>query len=108
MITADRPLVVGDAVTLEVLDDKARPRSGDTVKVVHRPGLADRREVVVGTTDSLGRVRWTVDAPGPVDVLVGAETVRMHAAWSTPPAEAALLLGALLALAAGLVAWGRR
>ena len=64
LVTLEAPALIGAEVVIAVTDEQGDPAGGETVRVVHRPGLAGEREVAVGITDGRGRVRWTPDASG--------------------------------------------
>ena len=63
-ITLENEAVEGQPNVVVLTDINGRPRGGETVRVVHRPGLSGEREVAIGITDGLGRVRWTPDLAG--------------------------------------------
>ena len=85
----------GVETTITVLRD-GEPGTGETVRVVARPGLAGSREIAVGITDGRGRVRWTPQGAGLVTVRAGDETLPVLVeAVAIPPSTG--LLGAVLA-----------
>ncbi len=98
--------VAGQPVVVLVTDAEERPRRGETVRVVHRPGLAGEREVAVGITDGLGRVRWTPDLPGVGELRAGDEALRLRVGRQRVPTDTAVLLGLLGVAAGGAVAYG--
>src|SRR5690606_23043937 len=70
-ITIEDPPRPGEETVVVVTDDAGRPRAGETVRVIHRPGLGGEREVAVGITDARGRVRWTPQMDGVTIVRAG-------------------------------------
>jgi len=90
--------IVGQATVVEVLDADQHPRSGETVRVLHRPGLAGEEEQAIGITDGRGRVSWTPSSPGVAVVRAGEEREAVHIATTTPRLDTWLLL-VLLGLA---------
>ncbi len=101
-ISLDADPVVGSEVEIAVTDEFGDPRTGETVRVHHGPGLASERELAVGITDGRGRIRWTPSVPGVAELLVGTEPLRVRVTPREPPITSALMT-ALTALA-GLVA----
>lgn len=103
-ITPEAPPVLGEETVLAVLDDDGHPRAGETVRVIHRPGLTAEREFAIGITDGRGRVRWTPQMAGIARIRAGDEPLELRVGWSLAPTSIPLLLG-LLGLG-GLVALG--
>lgn len=103
-ITTDSPPVQGTATVVVLTDGDGRPRGGETVRVVHRPGLQGDREVAIGITDGLGRVRWTPDVAGVAEIRAGQEHLALQIGWPGIPLDSAVLL-VLLGIA-GLGAGG--
>lgn len=91
----------GVEAVLAVVDEAGAPRSGLTVRVIHRPGLSGEREVAIGITDGRGRVRWTPEQPGVARLRAGDEEqlVRIGTARTEP--TPLLILGLLVATGAG-------
>ncbi len=85
-------------VVIEVQHNDGRPRPGETVRVVHRPGLGGEQEIAIGITDGLGRVRWTPETPGVATLRAGDERVPIRVQPDGPPVNTLFLL-ILLALA---------
>jgi hypothetical protein len=105
-ISTDIQPELGQAVVISVTDPEGHGRGGETVRVVHRPGLAGEREIAIGITDGLGRVRWTPEIRGVARLRAGDQRLPVHiGAPSAPPATLLLLLLLLLA-SAGAVGWG--
>ncbi|MEO0599986.1 MAG: hypothetical protein AAF211_01030 [Myxococcota bacterium] len=108
-ITLETSPVVGQEVVIAVTDAFGDPRSGETVRVHHGPGLAAERELAVGITDGRGRIRWTPSVAGVAELQVGAEPLRVRVAPQQVPVLTLLLI-VLIGLAgtgatlAGLVA----
>ncbi|NCG20161.1 MAG: hypothetical protein GWP91_14225 [Rhodobacterales bacterium] len=96
IVTTAAPMQ-GDEVVIEVHHNDGRPRPGETVRVVHRPGLGGEQELAIGITDGLGRVRWTPESPGVAQLRAGDETQRIRIETNRPPLNTLLLL-LLLAL----------
>ncbi|HHO52478.1 MAG TPA: hypothetical protein ENK18_16825 [Deltaproteobacteria bacterium] len=103
-ITLEAPPVLGEETVVVVLDAEGHPRAGQTVRVVHRRGLAAQREFAVGITDGRGRVRWTPQMAGLARVRAGEEPLDVRIDWTLEPTSIPLLLG-LLSLG-GLAAFG--
>lgn len=91
----------GTESVIAVVDDAGAPRSGQTVRVVHRPGLAGEKEVAIGITDGRGRVRWTPDAPGVARLRAGDEEQLVRVGADHVDPTPLLILGLLLATGAG-------
>lgn len=92
---------VGTEVTVSVVDDDQAAMPGQTLSVVHHPGSPDEREVGIGITDSLGRVRWKPELGGVATLRVGDhEALRFDV--GTPYPSPSALVPLVLALLAGL------
>jgi len=98
---------VGTESAIVVVDEAGRPAAGETVRVLHRPGMAGEREIAIGITDTRGKVLWTPEIPGLSTVRAGAESKtlrveRVH--WPAGVLTLLLLLvaSALVAIASGL------
>jgi hypothetical protein len=97
---------VGEEVVVTVAGPDGAGAPGATVRAVHRPGLYGEREVAIGITDGMGRVRWTPDVAG-VTVLSADD----HQLWSAvrpdgPPVDTLMLLAVLTLTALGAMAYG--
>ena len=108
----ETPPVEGEETVIVVQDDLGDPRSGQTVRVVHRPGLSGEQELAIGISDGRGRVRWTPRSAGVAWVRAGDEVARIRVGGSAgapviPVLVGLLLLGGAAALGYG-VAGGRR
>ncbi len=112
MITVEQPPIEGVETVIVVTDGADRPDPGVTVRVVHRPGLDGAQELAIGTTDGLGRVRWTPEEAGVAELRANQVVMPVSVGWSEVPAGPASLL--VLLVLAGLgasvygVASGRR
>lgn len=92
---------------LTLTDADGRPRSGETVRVLHRPGLAAEQEQAIGITDARGQVRWTPSRAGVAHVRAGDEVRPVHVTAArlrpdVPLLVALLLLGGLAAIGYGV------
>lgn len=105
-VTFAGPLQAGEEVLVEVTDSTKEPLIGETVRVVHRPGLSGEREVAVGITDARGRVRWTPESPGVARLRAGDEWQAIRVAPASTPSGVPALLGVLGALGCGALAYG--
>jgi len=96
-----------EAVMVTVTDDAEHPLPGQTVRVVHRPGLALEQEQAIGITDARGQVEWTPAASGLATVRAGSHT---HAVQVRGPFPTTTLIAGLLVLVLGLgsIGWGLR
>jgi hypothetical protein len=103
-IVLEQEATVGVEVVVEVTDAEGHPRPGETVRVLHRPGLTGEREFAIGITDGRGKVRWTPELPGVADLGAGDEHLDLSVARVDAPTASWTLLG-LLALA-GVAALG--
>lgn len=93
-ITLEVPPVTGVETVVVVQDVRGEPRGGQTVRVIHRPGLAAEQELAVGITDGRGRIRWTPSATGVAWIRAGDEILPLRVAGPAP--GSALLLGIAL------------
>jgi hypothetical protein len=96
----------GVETVVTVLDGVGRPSPGVTVQAIHRPGLSSASETALGITDSLGRVRWTPEMGGVVELRAGTSELRTSVAWEHPPEASVTLLALLLAGGVAAVAYG--
>lgn len=92
---------VGAEVIVSVVDDDQASMPGQTLTVVHHPGSPDQREIGIGITDSLGRVRWKPDQGGVAALRVGDHEV-LRFAVATPYPSPSALVPLALALLAGI------
>ena len=98
---------LGETVTLTVTDEAAHPLPGQTVRVVHRPGLGLEQEQAIGITDAQGTVEWSPAAAGLARVRAGSQVQAFEVEGPFPLATWAY--GALIVLIAlGSIAWGVR
>lgn len=97
----------GRETVVTVADADGRPRSGETVRVLHRPGLAAEVEQAIGITDARGQVRWKPTVPGVAHVRAGDEVAPVHVEAArmrpdVPLLVTLLLLGGLAAIGYGV------
>ena len=85
-----------------------RPVGGETVSVVHRPGIAGEQEIAVGITDARGRVRWTPARSGVTTIQAGPRRDTIHVTAVIPPPEAITLLGLIIMAGLGSLLYGLR
>jgi len=99
--------VLGEPVVLTVTDEADHPLPGQTVRVVHRPGLALEQEQAIGITDARGQVEWTPAAAGFARLRAGdrSQPVQIMSPFPVTTAAAAAFL---LALGLGALGWGLR
>jgi hypothetical protein len=95
-----------DTVQVTLLDDADRPVAGATVRVVYRPGLDGARELSLGVSDTLGRVRWPVDAGGRAELIVDREHLPVTIRYADPPWQTLTLIALLLVFAIGAIVAG--
>ncbi|MEQ1569572.1 MAG: hypothetical protein ABMA64_28300 [Myxococcota bacterium] len=112
-VVTETPPVQGAETVIAMTDAEGAPASGETVRVVHRPGLAGEKELAVGITDGRGRVRWTPEQAGVARIRAGDELLAVVITPSAVPASTPLLLGLLglasvLAVGWSAVEWARR
>ena len=105
-IELEAPPELGVETVILVADDNGDGRPGETVRVVHRPGLAGEREVAVGITDGRGRVRWTPQLDGVAAIRADAETLTVRIPPAEAPREPLTLLVLLLVAAAVAAGYG--
>lgn len=105
-ITIEDPPRPGEETVVVVTDDAGRPRAGETVRVIHRPGLGGEREVAVGITDARGRVRWTPQMDGVTIVRAGEERLSVRVLPTETPLGTVTLLVVLSLAALGSVGYG--
>ena len=105
-VTLAEPPQIGGEVWVHVTDEDT-PLAGETVRVLHRPGLHGESEVAIGITDSRGRVRWQPSISGVAELRAGSETQRVVVA-SPPPTGTSVLLALLALLGLGALAIGSR
>jgi len=105
-VTVEIPPALGAETVLVVLDDEGRPRTGETVRVVHRPGMAGELEVAIGITDGRGRVRWTPEVPGVAIVRADEETQEFNVERAELPTGTLTLLLLLLLASATSMLYG--
>jgi hypothetical protein len=106
LTTEPAPVVDTESVILVTQPD-GTPLGGETVRVVHRPGMVGEAEVAIGITDTRGKVRWTPVEPGLSVLRAGEQSRTLQVGRiESPKALFALLLilvvAALTALAYGL------
>lgn len=89
-----------------VTDELGDPASGETVRVVHRPGLAGERELAIGITDGRGRVRWKPEQEGLALLRAGEQTTKLHIEAHSPPITSLVLLGLLVTAGLGASLYG--
>ena len=104
-IEVDTPPVLGAETVVVLRDAQGNGRGGETVRVIHRPGLGGEREVAVGITDGLGRVRWTPEVGGVARLEAGEEQLRTVVA-QPPPAETVVGLILLFLCGVAGIFWG--
>lgn len=98
--------VSGETINVTVLDDRGAPKPGATVRVSYRPGLDGARELSLGVTDGLGRVRWPIDAPGRAEILVDDDVIPVRVAPSEVPVPTLTLLVLLFLFSATTLVFG--
>ena len=105
-VTPAEPPRTGREVWVHVANEDT-PLAGETVRVLHRPGLHGETEIAIGITDSRGRVRWQPSKAGVAELRAGSETQRV-VVMSRPPTGTSVLLTLLVLLGAGALAIGSR
>ena len=105
-ITVDPPAKIGQESVIAVTDDIGEPVAGLAVSVVLRPGLDGEKEIALGITDGLGRVRFTPDAGGLALVRADTEELPIAIGWGAAPEATLALLGALVVGAFAAIAFG--
>ena len=104
----EAPPAAGVETIVAVTDAADQPAPGETVRVVHRPGLTGEEDLAIGITDGRGRVRWTPTQGGIAVVRAGDERLPVEVAGGVGAAAAPWL--ALFVAGGGLigVGWRRR
>lgn len=102
-VTLEASPVAGVEVVVDVTEASGDPASGETVRVVHRPGLAGSRELAIGITDGRGRVRWTPAEGGVVRLRAGEQVLDLRVVPSRRPDLTVSVLAALGLLASGML-----
>ena len=105
-ITLESEPVMGDKNYVILTDAEGRPRGGETVRVIHRPGLYGETEMAIGITDALGRAEWKPQESGVARLVAGEEELALHVAWPATPLNSAVLLLLLLVAGLGSSAYG--
>jgi hypothetical protein len=104
-ITLDaEPAREGVEAIVLVTDEIGDPQSGETVRVVHRPGLAGEKELAIGITDGRGRVRWTPETAGIAKIRAGEQVQPIRVVADRPPTTSGVAIALLFC--AGLLALG--
>ena len=106
-LDADRAEQGTESVVL-VTDEIGDPRSGETVRVVHRPGLAGEKELAVGITDGRGRVRWTPETAGITRIRAGEQVQVFRVVPAHLPTTTAVVLALLGTAGLGALGYGIR
>lgn len=96
----------GVEVVIAVSDEAGDPRSGETVRVIHRPGLAGEAELAIGISDGRGRVRWTPGVSGVARIRAGDEATMVRVVPASPPAVVPVTLGLLLLTSVSALGYG--
>lgn len=99
---------LGEPTVIEVRTPDGDPAVGLTVRISHREGLHNAREVAAGITDHRGRVRWTPSHAGRATLRAGPHAAVVHVGGGPAPWGAITLLGAQLLLGLGLWVRTRR
>lgn len=107
-VQIEPPPVVGVQTVVSVVDSAGQGRPGETVRVVHRPGLDGERELAIGITDGFGRVAWTPDQAGVATVRAGASITPVRISWVGLPTGTLAVAGVTLALAVFSMMFGFR
>ena len=95
-----------ETVEVTLRDDDDRAVAGATVRIAYRPGLDGARELSLGVSDTLGRVRWPVDAAGRAELLVDREHIPVTIAYADPPWQTLTVMALLLAFALSAIIAG--
>jgi hypothetical protein len=106
IVVEDEPRV-GVSTWISVASDE-RAVAGETVSVVHRPGIAGEQEIAVGITDASGRVRWSPKRPGVTIIQAGPRRLTTQVSASFPPPEAITLLGLIIMAGLSSLLYGLR
>lgn len=105
-VAMEIPPMVGSETVVLVRNDEGRPSAGETVRVVHRPGMAGELEIAIGITDGRGRVRWTPEVPGLAIVRADDETQQIQVARDDLPTGTLTLLVLMFLASMSGVAYG--
>ena len=84
------------------------PAAGETVTVVHRPGIVGEQEIAIGITDARGRVRWSPERGGVSTIHAGSQQYTLTVQRATAPASILTILTLLIMLALGSIVYGFR
>ncbi len=100
---------LNEATEVRVTDAEGRARAGLTLRVVHRPGLPEERELGAGITDARGRARWKPEAGGTSALYAGDELLTVTSVRGQTSLLSVLVPWAVIACLAlaGLI-WDRR
>jgi hypothetical protein len=96
-VEVETPPVEGTETVIHVTDALGDAASGETVRVVHRPGLAGERELAIGITDGRGRVRWRPEQGGIALIRAGEQTSTLQIQRSHLPTTTLVVLALLAA-----------
>lgn len=102
-VALESPPVEGTEVVIELRDARGDADSGETVRVVHRPGLAGSHELAIGITDGRGRVRWTPAEGGLARLRAGDQVLDLRIEPRRRPDLTVSMLAAVALLGAGLL-----
>ena len=105
-VTTDPAPVLNEACAVRVTSPDGTPLSGETVRVVHRPGMAGETEVAIGITDTRGKVRWTPIQAGMSILRAGDQTRVLQVQRTERPKALYALLGLLIVASLGGLAYG--
>ena len=105
-VTTESPPLEGVETRIALTDERGEPASGETVRVVHRPGLSGEQELAIGITDGRGRVRWVPAAPGVARIRGGDEVLLVDVAPARLAVSTAVTLGHVAAAALACLAYG--
>lgn len=104
--TGRTSILRGVEVVVMVRDARNELVSGETVRVIHRPGLAGERELAIGISDGRGRVRWTPEVPGVALLRAGDGAVRVLVEPDDKPIGIVVLLAIMFCASAGSLVYG--
>jgi hypothetical protein len=96
-VEVETPPVEGTETVIHVTDSMGDADAGETVRVVHRPGLAGERELAIGITDGRGRVRWRPEQGGIALIRAGDQTSMLQIQRSRVPTTTLVVLALLAA-----------
>ncbi|MEQ1504121.1 MAG: hypothetical protein ABMB14_17895 [Myxococcota bacterium] len=105
-IALETPPIRGGETVVVVQDDAGDARSGETVRVIHRPGLAGEKELAIGITDGRGRVRWTPEVDGVARIRAGEATTVVRVEPDEAPIASVVVLALVSAAAVGALGYG--